>query len=100
GLPPAERVVRAAWSGSVAPGGYTELNRDGRRAVRSLTGEPIVDAVELTDVNLGHGLVKLGASDSLGQVVQLRSGRLPRSCTAKPCGVVQVSGRRIGGSDD
>ncbi len=100
GLPPAERVVRAAWSGSVAPGGYTALSRDGRRAVRSLTGEPIVDAVELTDVNLGHGLVKLGASDSLRSVVDLRSGRLPRGCNDTRCEVLQISGTRLDKIDD
>ena len=30
-LPPAERALRVAWSGQVAPGGYAALDRSARR---------------------------------------------------------------------
>jgi hypothetical protein len=99
-LPPSERVVRVDWSGSVASGGYAALDRTARRALASLTAEPVSDSVELTDVRLGYGLVKLGAADRLGRTVQLRSGRLPRSCDAARCEVVQVGGTAIRRIDD
>jgi hypothetical protein len=99
-LPPAERVVRVSWSGQVNTGGYRALDRTSRRELAKLTGEPVAASVELTDVRLGHGLVKLGAADTLRGVVHLSSGRLPASCTNTRCEVVQVSGTPVGNIDD
>ena len=99
-LPPAERVVRVSWSGQVNPGGYAPLDRRARGALRSLSGEPVDASVELANVRLGTGLVKLGATNALGSVVQLRSGRLPRRCDDTRCEVLQISGRRVTAIDD
>jgi hypothetical protein len=99
-LAPADRVVRVSWSGQVATGGFRALDRTARRALRTLTRQPIDTTIELADVQLGHGLVKLGAADSLGDVVNLESGRLPRLCRQSRCEVVQLGGtpvRRIDG---
>jgi hypothetical protein len=100
GLAPADRVVRVSWSGQVAPGGYGRLDELARHALGRLTGEPVHSAVELADVELAHRLVKLGAADSLGQAVRLRSGRLPSRCDLARCEVVQTAGAPLGGIDD
>jgi hypothetical protein len=94
-LPPVERVVRVSWSGQVAAGGYAALDRVARRALRTLTAGPIRASLELADVQLGSGLVKLGAVDSLDGVVHLRSGRLPSGCGPSRCEVVEVGGRPL-----
>ena len=54
-LPPAERALRIAWSGQVAPGGYAALDRSAQREARTLTGEPLTRSLELADVRLGTG---------------------------------------------
>ena len=91
-LPPAERVAARHL---VGPGGDRRLRgpRPHRPApARPLTGEPVDAAVELADVRLGHGLVKLGAADSLAGVVHVTSGRLPTGCTPARCEVVELAG--------
>ena len=91
-LPPAERALRIAWSGQVAHGGYAALDRTAQREVGTLTSQPLTRSLELSDVRLGTGLVKLGAVSGIGRYVHLRSGRLPRACTPARCEVVQVGG--------
>jgi hypothetical protein len=98
--PPAERVVRVSWSGLVAHGGYRAINRTARRNLGTLTNEPMTATLELADVQLGGGLVKLGAADSLRGVVDLRSGRLPTTCDNRRCEVVQIGGGRVSRIDD
>src|SRR5262249_34772093 len=80
-----ERVGRVSWSGQVAPGGYARLDRRARAAIEAVSSEPVAASIDLADVRLGHGLVKLGAANSLQGVVALRSGRLPRGCSAARC---------------
>ncbi|MDX6621394.1 MAG: hypothetical protein QOK36_3780, partial [Gaiellales bacterium] len=99
-LPPAERALRVAWSGQVAPGGYAALDRSARRGVALLTKEPPARSLELNDVRLGTGLVKLAALDAIGRYVHLSAGRLPRVCTTARCEVVQVKGARLRRVDD
>ena len=99
-LPPAERALRIAWSGQVAPGGYAALDRSARRGGASLTGEPPTRSLELNDVRLGTGLVKLAAVDAIGRYVHLSTGRLPRACTSARCEVVQVGGAPLRRVDD
>ncbi len=99
-LAPADRVVRVSWSGQVATGGFRALDRSARRALRTVTGAPIDTTVELADVELGHGPVKLGATDSLADVVHLATGRLPTRCTPSRCEVVQLGGTPVHRIDD
>jgi hypothetical protein len=99
-LPPAERVLRVGWSGQVATGGYGPLDRAARRELGSLTAEPVTASVELADVRLGTGLVKLGAADRLGAAIHLHAGRLPRGCDASRCEVVQIAGTPVTRIDD
>ncbi len=91
-LPSAERALRIAWSGQVAHGGYAALDRTAQREVGTLTSQPLTRSLELSDVRLGTGLVKLGAVSGIGRYVHLSSGRLPRACTPARCEVVQVGG--------
>ena len=91
-LPAAQRALRIAWSGQVAVGGYAALDRSARRGIASLTGEPLTRSLELNDVRLGTGLVKLAAVSDIGRYVRLHTGRLPGACTPARCEVVQVSG--------
>jgi hypothetical protein len=99
-LPAAERVLRVSWSGQVFTSGYGALDRDARRALTSLTSEPIGSSVELADVILGGQLVKLGATSMLRDSVALRSGRLPSRCDLARCEVVQTSGVPVSRIDD
>jgi hypothetical protein len=99
-LPSAERALRIAWSGQVAPGGYAALDRSARREAGTLTGQPLTRSLELSDVRLGTGLVKLAAVSGIDRYVHLRSGRLPRTCTPARCEVVQVGGTPLGRVDD
>ncbi len=97
-LPPAQRALRIAWSGQVAPGGYPALDRSARRAAAALSRQPLTRSMELSDVRFGTGLVKIAAVSGLGRFVHLRSGRMPGACTPARCEVVQVGGtplRRI-----
>ena len=91
-LPPAQRALRVAWSGQVAPGGYRALDRSASRAAGSLTREPLTRSMELSDVRFGSGLVKIAAVSGLDRFVRIRSGRLPGACTPARCEVVQVGG--------
>ena len=91
-LPPAERALRVAWSGQIAPGGYAALDRSAQRAAGSLTDQPVTRSVELNDVRFGGGLVKLAAVSGLGRYLHLREGRLPGACKPARCEVVQIGG--------
>ena len=92
--------MRVTWSGQVATGGYGALDRTARRQLTRVTGEPVDAAVELADVRLGHGLVKLGAADSLAGVVHVTSGRLPTGCTPARCEVIELAGLPLRRIDD
>ena len=94
-LPPAERALRVAWSGQIAPGGYPALDRSAQRAAGSLTDQPLTRSVELNDVRFGAGLVKLAAVSGLDRYVHLTSGRMPQACTPARCEVVQVGGTKL-----
>ena len=99
-LPPAERALRVAWSGQVAAGGYAALDRNAQRGVASLTAEPVTRSLELNDVRLGTGLVKLAAVSGIDRYVHLRTGRLPGACTPARCEVVQIRGAPLRRVDD
>ena len=99
-LPPAERVLRVTWSGQVSTNGYGALDRTARRQLARLTREQVGATVELADVRLGRGLVKLGAADALARAVRVTSGRLPRGCTLARCEVLQLAGLPLRRIDD
>ena len=91
-IPEPQRAVRALWFG--VPGetdkSAAELDRAARTSLARLNvGEP--DRVLLfRRASIGGALVDLGAADDLGSWVQLRSGRLPKTCTPERCEVLRL----------
>ena len=92
-LPPAERALRVAWSGQIAPGrlrGARPQRAARGRIAHARAARPL--AWSSTTCASAAGLVKLAAVSGLGRYVHLRDGRLPRACTPARCEVVQIGG--------
>ena len=91
-LPPAERGVRVTWVGlSAAPEDrWVVLDREVRAATEQLGTQPPIAVMLYRETRLGKTLVRLGAVDGIGRVVDLRSGRAPRPCRPARCEVVAV----------
>jgi hypothetical protein len=87
-VPPEQRVIRAAWYGTSDPG----IDPIVRRALRGISSDPPIRAMMAQQTNVGGALFNLGAVDRLDEWVRLRSGRLPRGCSAQRCEVLQVAG--------
>jgi putative ABC transport system permease protein len=93
-LPAAARAVRTSWFG--VPAGAEEawptLDRRARAALAPLpAGEPVSIAL-VRESTIGGVFVGLAAVDGLASHVLLRSGRLPRTCTASHCEVLRLRG--------
>jgi hypothetical protein len=93
-LPASARAVRAVWFG--VPAGDAErwraLDRSARNALEPLpAGEPTAVAL-VRESTVGGTFVGLAAVDGLAPHVLLRSGRLPRTCTAERCEVLRLRG--------
>jgi hypothetical protein len=91
-LPEAQRSVRVGWFG-VSPGATFASYDRAARSVLAPVGGSVARSVSFRSLHLRGGLVQLAAVDSLARVVQLSSGRLPRSCTPARCEVLAISGR-------
>jgi hypothetical protein len=94
-IPAAERSVRAVWFG--VPSGSAEtraaLDRAVRAALADLSlGEPR-PLVLFRESTVAGRFVGLTAIDDVGPHVILRSGRLPRECSATRCEVLRLRGR-------
>jgi hypothetical protein len=93
-IPASARAVRAVWFGVPASGGerWTSLDRSARQALSALpAGEPTAVAL-VRESTVGGRFVGLAAVDGLAPHVLLRSGRLPRACTAERCEVLRLRG--------
>jgi hypothetical protein len=92
-IPAADRTVRLVWGG-IASGPGTDVDRLDRRARAALA--PLVvsptHAMLFRTASANGHLFDLGAIDGLARYVQVRSGRLPRRCTAQRCEVLQLGG--------
>jgi hypothetical protein len=95
GLPLAQRSFTATWLGTPPAGGYGRIDRAATRALSRLGPAPPARTLAFPELNLGGHLVELGAIDSPGRWVRLRSGRLPRSCVPSRCEVLQAGGTRV-----
>ena len=71
---------------------YARVDRRVRRVLGSLSGGAPRRVVFFRELRVDGELVEIAAVDGLAQVVRLRSGRVPRSCTAAACEVVQLGG--------
>src|SRR6185437_16616469 len=76
-------------------GGYGEIDRAATRALSQLGPTPPARTLSFPELNLGGHLVELGAIDSPGRWLRLRSGRLPRSCVPSRCEVLQAGGSSV-----
>jgi hypothetical protein len=94
-LPAAARSVRATWFG--VPSGpeerWSTFDRAARRALATLpAGEPTAIAL-VRESTVGGVFAGLAAVDGLRPHVLLRSGRMPRRCTAERCEVLRLRGK-------
>ena len=92
--PAQERAIRAVWPGVPDPGTqeYPKLDRLIRPALASVLGREPFGAVVYRETEIGGALVDLGAIDGLRNWVELRSGRLPSTCSRDRCEVLEVGG--------
>jgi len=93
-LTPSDRAVQAVWSGVPAQSDLSEaaLNRAATQTMREVTGETPAVVMLFREANYGDAVITLGAVDRLRQWVVLRSGRLPQSCSASRCELLQIGG--------
>ncbi|MEO5575717.1 MAG: FtsX-like permease family protein [Gaiellaceae bacterium] len=91
-IPEGQRSVRAVWFG--VPGQSDEpqptLEQRARRALARTGLGPVTSLVLFRETTLGGTFAGLGGVEGLGRFVTLRSGRLPRSCTASRCEVLRL----------
>jgi hypothetical protein len=87
-MPPEQGVIRAAWYGAYDP----QIDPIVRRALRGLSSNPPIRAMLAQQTDVGGARFNLAAADRLDEWVRLRSGRLPRGCTAQRCEVLEVAG--------
>src|SRR6266545_3921287 len=89
----ADRTVRLVWGGIASgPGTNVDaLDRTARREFGPLADSPTRAMLFRTTQANGH-LFDLGAIDGLARYVHVRAGRLPRTCRAERCEVVQLGG--------
>ena len=73
---------------SRAAGRHDQLSR---RVLDPIVQQPARAMLFRQSIADGH-LFDLGAVDGLGRFVQLRSGRLPKTCTPERCEVLQLGG--------
>jgi hypothetical protein len=91
-LPAAQRAVRVTWVGAgLAPSErWTALDRQVRALTKPLGARPPTAVMLYRDTRFGKEIVRLGAANGLGDVVELRSGRLPRPCEPGRCQVAAI----------
>jgi hypothetical protein len=72
--------------------GYAQADRVARHSLTALAPGAPRRVVLLRELRVHGELVELGAASDLASVVRVRSGRLPQSCTASECEVLQIGG--------
>ncbi len=71
---------------------YRQEDREVRRALATVSTGGIRRVVFFRELRVHGELVEIAAVDDLAQVVRLRSGRLPRTCTKAGCEMLQIGG--------
>jgi hypothetical protein len=72
---------------------YAREDRQVRRVLGTLSPDEPRRVVFFRQLRLAGQLAEIAGVDRLAQIVQLRSGRLPRTCTPASCEVLQLGGR-------
>ncbi len=93
-VPADGRALRVAWFGVPASGDESRatLDRDVRAALADVAAPGPRRLVLIRESTVAGRFVGLAAVDGLAPHVQLRSGRLPRPCTATRCEVLRLRG--------
>jgi hypothetical protein len=93
-IPADGRAVRAAWFGVPASTSERQevLDRDVRDALSELSLPGPTELILFRESTVAGRFVGIAAVDGLAQHVTLRSGRLPRRCTAERCEVLRLRG--------
>ncbi|HKP17434.1 MAG TPA: hypothetical protein VJT84_03075, partial [Gaiellaceae bacterium] len=76
---------------------YVRVDREVRRVLGTLSGEAPRRVVFFRELRIGGELVEIAAVDRLSDVIEVRSGRLPRTCTSAVCEVIQLGAGGSGG---
>ena len=94
-IPASQRAVRAVWFGVPAnlEEAHDVLDREVREALTDLPLAGPTALVLVRESTVAGRFVGLAGVDGLGQHVVLRSGRLPRRCTASRCEVLRLRGK-------
>src|SRR5947208_8543247 len=71
---------------------YAQADGRARNALAALGGGRTRRVVLFRELRVQGELVELAAADDVGSIVSVRSGRLPRSCDAAGCQVLQIGG--------
>jgi hypothetical protein len=69
---------------------YASVDARARRALRALGGGRTRRVIMFRELRVQGERVEIGATDDLRDLVELRAGRLPRSCTSRECEVLQI----------
>ena len=100
-LPAAQRSFEVDAFGLPPGQGYAGADRTVRRELATLTSQVPFRGAFFRRLRVGDGLVQLAGLDDLAGLVQLRSGRLPRTCVPARCEVLQIgSGGRASWNED
>ena len=91
-LPSNERSFRVSLVGLLSEESYSESDRVARDALAALSPARPLRVVYFRDSWVAGEFVRMVAADGLPGIVQLRSGRLPRTCDPAACEVVQIGG--------
>ena len=93
-IPASSRSVRAVWFGvpAGAEEAYGVLDRSARAALSGLEPDGPSPILLVRESTVAGHFVGLAAVDGLAPHVELRSGTLPRRCTASRCEVLRLRG--------
>jgi hypothetical protein len=91
-VPESARGFRVDRFGLIDQQTYRQEDAEVRRTLASVSTGGIRRAIFFRQLRVQGELVEIAAVDDLAQVVRLRSGRLPRTCTKAGCEMLQIGG--------
>ena len=94
-IPDGQRSVRAVWFGlpGLSDEPYARLDARAREGLAAVGVPRPTSVVLFRETSVAGTFAGLGGVEDLGRWVTLRSGRLPRTCTAERCEVLRLRGQ-------
>jgi hypothetical protein len=94
-IPEGQRSVRAVWFGrpGLSDEPHARVDERARRALAAVDVGPPTSLVLFRETTVAGAFAGLGGVEGLGRWVTLRSGRLPRPCSAERCEVLRLRGQ-------